>query len=81
MGLGGKRAAASSLLPPRSFVTKGLVGCSQRRQKESNSPRVSAASITPSAYLMASTDVPVTIGWLQWGAKERREGDNESLQF
>jgi hypothetical protein len=39
---------------------------------------VSAASITPSAYLMPSTDVPVTMGLLRGGGGYARVGGTQA---
>ena len=49
-----------------------------KRASEPYDPSVSAASITPSAYLMPSTDVPVTMGLLRGGGGYARVGGTKA---
>ncbi len=51
---------------------------SVKRASEPYDPSVSAASITPSAYLMPSTDVPVTMGLLRGGGGYARVGGTKA---
>ena len=51
---------------------------SVKRASEPYDPSVSAASITPSAYLMPSTDVPVTMGLLRGGGGYARVGGTQA---
>lgn len=59
-----------------SVSVAALSACHLRAQY--SAPSVSAASMTPSLYLIASTDVPVTMGWLRAFARGDQRGSQAS---